>query len=123
MIEVDGLLTLLQLRRRPDRFRHQVSLVIPTLAAERLRTVERRLRAFQRDCGCSSGAIFLFAALLISLALLGIRHGWTSWGFLGRLPWALLVSFAAAGLGKSYGLVRARRRFDRELDLVIRTLT
>jgi hypothetical protein len=121
MTQVDSLAALTRLRRQPDRFRRQITLLIPELGTEKTQAADLRIRAYQRDCGCSAGAASLFIAMAVSTAFIGIHYGWMSWAFVVRLPFVLLISFIAGGVGKILALALARRRFDRELDLLIRT--
>ena len=62
------------------------------------------------------------AAFTLSVMWLVYRHGvWTS-QLVWRLPWAMLGAFAGAGIGKLFGIGRARSRFNREIEKLLSSL-
>ena len=121
MTNVQSLAGLIRLRQRPDRFRQQITFSIPEVPTDSAQAADQRIRGYQRECGCAAGAAFLFAAMSLSATFFGVRYGVVSWEFVIRLPLVLLISFVAGGAGKMAALIRARRRLDRELDLLIRS--
>jgi hypothetical protein len=59
------------------------------------------------------------ASFAITLVTFAFKYGVLSPSFFWRVPVAVLCAFAGAALGKVYGIARARRRLNREINLLI----
>ena len=55
----------------------------------------------------------------ISVLYVALVSGIWTWEFLWRLPWTVLCAFGGAAVGKWFGLVTARIRLHREIDMLV----
>jgi len=67
-----------------------------------------KIKKYSTECGCSMGAVFLFAAAGISLYWLFIHVGWKNIHLLNFLWQGCLFVFLSALLGKALGITIAR---------------
>jgi hypothetical protein len=92
---------------------------LPGISPEAARAAAERIVSYNNECGCSSGAKCMAAGFGVAVAWLALGHGVLTAHFLWRLPWALLCAFAGAGIGKAFGVARARARLHQEIDRLI----
>jgi hypothetical protein len=103
-----------------SRFRRRdvmsaVSVRLPGMAPREALKAQLRLNQAALDCGCATGSAFIAVS-----AVLCVGYMWATSGsplgadFSERLS-AGLVVFAAAVIGKLFGIARARIRLIREL--------
>jgi hypothetical protein len=92
---------------------------LPGFSADAARLAVERIISYRNECGCSLGAKCMVGGFGLGVTWLGLNYGVFTTHFLWRLPWAVLCAFAAAGLGKVFGIVRARDRLNEEIDKLI----
>ncbi|CAN7741105.1 hypothetical protein [Variovorax sp. LjRoot178] len=83
-------------------------------------SIERYVKA----CGCAAGGVFVLvslAALVGGIALLIAQRG-PRWSDLGLLVLGVLGALLLGGIGKLFGLMQARWRFERKCREVILSL-
>ena len=80
----------------------------------------KRVPAHKKDCGCTTGAIFMAVALLASLGwiLTDRRLDWLQ--VLARLPLVAVLALLAAGVGKAGGMLYVRHRHHRRVAQLTR---
>jgi len=93
----------------------------PAATAAELRDWQSRLEQELYACGCTSGAVALLAALCSLVFLQFVAGVDTGSGWRAAGIW-LGVAFAAAGVGKAGGLLRAQLRRRRLYAEIERTL-
>ncbi|MBD0369836.1 MAG: hypothetical protein ICV60_03215 [Pyrinomonadaceae bacterium] len=96
----------------------KISIAIEGLALSASSEIETRLNADLRECGCHAGGITASIGVLVYLALLIAVAGWPSAWKWKHLLIGIAFCFAMAVLGKLFGLLRARVRFVRGLELL-----
>ena len=94
-------------------------LALPGVSPEDGFSAAARIVSYTRECGCSLGAKCMAASFAITLVTFAFKYGVLSPSFFWRVPVAVLCAFAGAALGKVYGIARARRRLNREINLLI----
>lgn len=92
-----------------------LSLELPALPAAAVTALAERLDRDRQECGCSLGAKCMAAGALAALAFLAARYGPLTPQFLWRLPLVLAAAVAAAGAGKTLGILAAHRRVRRSI--------
>jgi hypothetical protein len=92
---------------------------LPGLSPETARAAAERIVSYNNECGCSLGAKCMAAGFGVAVAWLALGDGVLTAHFLWHLPRALLCAFAGAGIGKSFGVARARARLHQEIDRLI----
>lgn len=70
-----------------------------------------RMAKYEHECGCTLGAQFMTAALAISLFITIRQYRLISQQFVFHLPIIVLVSIAAAGIGKLSGIFYAKYKY------------
>jgi hypothetical protein len=103
--------------------RYPLAIELPWLSSQAARAAGERLQSYGNECGCSLGAKCLFAAFALALLGLAMRYGVLTSGFLWRLPLAVFAALVGAGIGKAFGLARARKRFHEEIEELIASQT
>jgi hypothetical protein len=93
-------------------------LAVSGLDADERGATAARITSYAHECGCSLGATCLTASFAAALLILVAKFG-VSTAFLWRTPAAALCGLIGAALGKTYGIVRARRRMNHEIDALI----
>jgi hypothetical protein len=96
-----------------------LALRLPDLSTGEAEDLSSRLNQARNECGCSLGAKCMAAGALAALAWLSARYGFLTAAFFWRLPWVFLCTVASAGAGKTVGMLSARRRLHREIDLLL----
>jgi hypothetical protein len=86
---------------------------LPPAEAERARA---RLTELEHACGCALGSTVAFTALAAYIALLALGTGWLADSVWISLAVGAGVFVLAAGVGKTLGLMRARRQRDGLID-------
>jgi hypothetical protein len=92
-----------------------LSLELPALPAAATIALAERLDRDRHECGCSLGAKCMAAGAFAALAALAVRYGPLTPAFFWRLPLALAAAVAAAGAGKTLGILAARHRVRRSI--------
>lgn len=83
--------------------------------------VETRLNDALHECGCQTGSVAAALSVVVYLALLGVAVGWpSSWSW-KHLFMGIAFCFSMALIGKLFGLLRARVKLVRGLELLWRT--
>jgi predicted transcriptional regulator len=91
----------------------KVVISLPSIAADESRRLQDQINRLVSECGCNFSALALIAAVA-ACALSDAEH----WSILVGHALKILVAnlaacFLAAGIGKSIGLLRARRKLAR----------
>lgn len=92
---------------------------LPGLPPDEARAASRRLTQLLAECGCSEGAKAMVGGAVLALAGTVLVTGGPFLRLLELAPLTLLGAVLGAGAGKTFGLVRSRHRFRRELELLI----
>ena len=99
-----------QLARQPRRS-FAVHLAMPCLSIRERTQWEETLNTLARECGCSLGGGTALTGIAVSLGA-EFAHGPPRLAALGPLTArVLVVAVALGGLGKTLGVIRARRQF------------
>jgi hypothetical protein len=105
---------------RQARVASWVQVRLPGFPEDENTRFQREVERYGTACGCDTGA----TAVLLSLAAFAV--GWPAAGFPGGIVagvlGALVALLAGGALGKAWGLMRARRRFDRAVQGVLARL-
>ena len=80
----------------------------------------KKMNFFYYSCGCSEGALFLFVGLIAYLACLLLLF----WGEISYLHimGGLLFLFLLSGIGKAFGLIRAKIRLKHLIKKLIKLI-
>lgn len=94
-------------------------LALPGVSPEDGHSAAARIVSYTHECGCSLGAKCMAASFAIALVAFAFKYGIMSPSFFWRVPVAALCAFGGAALGKVYGIARARRRLNAEINALI----
>src|SRR5690242_8244975 len=97
---------------------HPIVFRLPDLGEPEAESLARRVDEYRSECGCSLGAKWMTAALLPAGAWLAFGSSGTT-ALPLRVAAALLFVLAAAGTGKTLGIVLAHRRLRRLFDQLL----
>lgn len=89
---------------------------LPGIPPETACAAAARIVSHVRECGCGLGATSMALSFIAAFLGFALRYGIFSPSFYWRLPASVMCAFAGAAVGKIYGLLRARRRFKREIS-------
>lgn len=108
-----------ELRRLAFRVRRPLILNPLFSIDDDLASLERAANRYRADCGCGIGAGFLITAL-VSYAVLVVFHlPTTLTGIFAAMLGLIGSAFSAAFIGKGLGILRARWKYYRCLDLML----
>lgn len=107
------------LQERPSR----ITLLIEGLDPSEAAIWEHRLNKRLSDCGCSTGAMFLFFGVAAYAIGLWLDAEVLPSGWLGRILFGLLVLVASVCIGKGVGLLWSRRQFEGTVRKLVHELT
>lgn len=99
--------------------KHTVALDLPMLSGEETALWQSRLDKFRKDCGCTAGALALFASFMTALLFVFFQPGGiftTTWR---EAVFAIGFVIGATIAGKIFGLWLARIRFKRSVSELI----
>lgn len=96
----------------------KISVSVEGLSPRASEEIETRLKAYLSDCGCQAGSVAAAIGIFVYLALLTAVVGWPSAWKWKHLFIGIGVCFGMAMLGKLFGLLRARVKLVRELELL-----
>jgi hypothetical protein len=108
-------------RRLPRR---GVQVAVNRLSADEARNFQASIAAYVRACGCAEGGATAFVAAIAVATSLAWRmyvRG-PRWSDVGAAVEGVCLAVLLAGLAKVFGLLAARRRFERSCDEVIRMI-
>jgi hypothetical protein len=96
----------------------KIIIALEGLSASVSSETETKLNAHLRDCGCLAGSVAATTGIFVYVALLPVIVGWPSAWRWKHLFIGIGVCFGMATLGKIFGLLRARVRLVRELEVL-----
>jgi hypothetical protein len=99
--------------------RHPIVFQLPELAEPDADSLARRVNEYRDECGCSLGAKWMTAALILAGAWLALRPSVAAPAPPVRVAIALLFVLASAGTGKVLGIVLAHRKLRRVFDQLL----
>ncbi len=96
--------------------RHNFELDLPGLSAPEASQAVARLSAYREECGCSMGAWFGTAALVVAVAWFFFSPPGGVGAIAMQTVLSLVVVITATGIGKTLGILLARGALNREID-------
>jgi hypothetical protein len=74
--------------------------------------LHEKMLKYKAECGCTLGAQLMSIAFVSSMAIIIYKYHFISLKFLSHLPFVLLFSICAAGIGKFIGIFYAKYKYN-----------
>jgi hypothetical protein len=96
----------------------RVVVALPSFANEESVRLQDQLNRLVSDCGCSMSACALIAGI-VACALFDVAYWAAAWAHIFKsLGINLIACFAATGLGRAAGLLRAKWKLARTVEAI-----
>jgi hypothetical protein len=85
--------------------------------------LNEKMAKYKNECGCALGAQFMTTAFAVSTIISIYRYHFISIQFLSHLPFIILITIGAAGIGKLSGILYAKYKYKQLSKQLIKYLT